>query len=309
MFLVAVRLKEKCMKNRCYACWKSFLFILLAILVSTLALHGQEKGRLVTYKGFRSNFVNPREVDVWLPPGYDNGLRKRYPVVYMHDGQNLFNPRSSYIGVAWDINGAMTSMMNERKIRPAVIVGIWNTQKRIAEYMPQKATTIKNTYDIAGIPIVTHDAIVSDNYLKFIIQEVKPFVDAKYRTLPDQPNTFIMGSSMGALISAYAVSEYPDVFGGAGCLSTHWPAADGAVISYLESHLPDPSTHKFYFDHGTKTLDAEYGPYQRRMDDGMRAAGYESGKNWITRIYEGADHSERSWSKRVDIPLEFLLGK
>jgi predicted alpha/beta superfamily hydrolase len=227
----------------------------------------------------------------------------------MHDGQNLFNPRSSYIGVAWDINGAMTSMMNERKIRPAVIVGIWNTQKRIAEYMPQKATTIKNTYDIAGIPIVTHDAIVSDNYLKFIIQEVKPFVDAKYRTLPDQPNTFIMGSSMGALISAYAVSEYPDVFGGAGCLSTHWPAADGAVISYLESHLPDPSTHKFYFDHGTKTLDTEYGPYQRRMDDGMRAAGYESGKNWITRIYEGADHSERSWSKRVDIPLEFLLGK
>ena len=114
---------------------------------------------------------------------------------------------------------------------------------------------------------------------------------------------------MGGLISAYAVAQYSQVFGGAACLSTHWPIADGAVIPYLAAHLPDPETHKFYFDHGTATLDAQYAPYQDKMDAAMPAAGYIQGKNWISRTYPGADHSEKSWSARIDVPLEFLLGK
>jgi predicted alpha/beta superfamily hydrolase len=297
------------MKHRIRTNWKSFLFMLLVTLVNASILRGQREARLDTYTAFQSHFVESREVDVWTPPGYDCGSITGYPVVYMHDGQNLFNPRTSYIGVSWGIDEAMTRLISEGKVRAAIIVGIWNTPKRIGEYMPQKATAATNTGDIAGIPIVTHDTIASDNYLKFIVQEVKPFVDAKYCTLPGRTTTFIMGSSMGGLISAYALTEYPEIFGGAGCLSTHWPAANGAFIAYLKSHLPDPRNHKFYFDHGTATLDAEYGPYQQKVDDGMMAAGYEFGKNWITRVYDGADHSERSWSKRVDIPLQFFLTK
>jgi predicted alpha/beta superfamily hydrolase len=140
-----------------------------------------------------------------------------------------------------------------------------------------------------------------------MVEELKPFVDRTFRTEPGEAHTFVMGSSIGALISAYAVAEYPGVFGGAACLSTHWPAGDGAVIAYLRGHLPDPASHRFYFDHGTETLDARYAPFQAQMDEVMKAHGYRQGVNWITRVFPGADHSEASWSKRVDIPLAFLL--
>ncbi|MGP8271275.1 MAG: alpha/beta hydrolase [Terracidiphilus sp.] len=288
--------------------WNALSLVLFLLVLASMA-RGEERGRLATYKAFHSQFVDSREVDVWLPPGYDKDPALRYPVVYMQDGQNLFDPKTSYTGVAWGVDTAMTRLIDEGKIRPTIIVGIWNTPKRIAEFMPQQATSAKNTADIAGIPIITHDPIVSDNYLKFMVLELKPFVDATYRTLPGRADTFVMGSSMGGLISAYALSEYPEVFGGAACLSTHWPAADGAVVAYLKNHLPDPHTHKFYFDHGTETLDAGYGPYQEEMDAAMKAGGYDFGKNWVTKVYEGANHSERSWSKRVDVPLVFLLAK
>jgi predicted alpha/beta superfamily hydrolase len=285
------------------------LLALGLFLIVVAAASAQENGRLIPYKSFQSKFVDAREVDVWLPPGYDQNSTAKYPVLYMHDGQNLFDSRLSYTGVPWGIDKAIARLAAEGKIRPAIVVGIWNTPKRIGEYMPQKAVSVTNTSKLSGIPFPTHDEIVSDNYLKFIVEEVKPFVDAHYRTLTGRADTFIMGSSMGGLISAYAVSEYPDVFGGAACLSTHWPIADGAAATYLAKHLPDPKTHKFYFDHGTATLDAAYAPYQEQMDGGMKAAGYEPDKNWISRVYPGADHSERSWSVRLDVPLQFLFPK
>ncbi|MGH9902040.1 MAG: alpha/beta hydrolase, partial [Pyrinomonadaceae bacterium] len=108
---------------------------------------------------------------------------------------------------------------------------------------------------------------------------------------------------------AYAVSEYPEVFGGAGCVSTHWPAGDGLVIGYRAKRLPGPRRHRFYFDYGTATPDAQYEPYQKKMDEVMRAAGYVAGKNWVTKKFEGEEHSERSWRKRAGVPLVFLLGK
>jgi len=117
-----------------------------------------------------------------------------------------------------------------------------------------------------------------------------------------------MGSSMGGLISAYALCEYPDVFGRAGCVSTHWPAGDGCVVDYLGQHLPRPGTHRLYFDYGTATLDATYEPFQQRADAVLKAAGYTAGRDWITRKFPGAEHSEKSWRERVDQPLSFLLG-
>lgn len=281
----------------------------LAALACTISLHAEGNGRLVTYKQYSSKFVDAREVDVWLPPGYSENTAAHYPVLYMHDGQNLFDPHLSYTGIPWGVDKAISRLSADGKIRPAIVVGIWNTPKRFGEYMPAKAVSATNTSQLSGIPFPTHDQIVSDNYLKFIVEELKPFIDAHYRTLKDARDTFIMGSSMGGLISAYAVAEYPQVFGGAACLSTHWPIADGAVLTYLAEHLPDPKKHKIYFDHGTATLDAEYAPYQNRMDAAMRKGGYVEGRNWVSKTYQGADHSEKSWSARLDVPLEFLLGK
>ena len=155
---------------------------------------------------------------------------------------------------------------------------------------------------------IAGDVPFSDRYLQFLVQELKPFVDSNYRVIPDQAHTFVMGSSMGGLISLYAISEYPDVFGGAGCLSTHWSAGEHELVSEMAKGLPDPKTHKLYFDHGTEWVDADYEHYQNQMDEYLRAAGYVEEQNWITRKFVGAGHSEAAWRERVHIPLSFLLG-
>jgi predicted alpha/beta superfamily hydrolase len=266
-------------------------------------------GTLKRHERFASKYVDPRNVDVWLPEEYALNKSKRYPVVYMHDGQNLFDPKLSFIGVDWGIDETMTRLIRERKIQEAIVVGVWNTPKRVLEYLPQKALLNSAGRPLKDIPGARLDQIVSDNYLKFLVTELKPFIDSTYRTRSGREDTFIMGSSAGALISAYAIAEYPGIFGGAGALSTHWPVGDGIVIDYLKDHLPDPKTHKFYFDFGTETLDAGYEPYQRKMDEAMRRAGYQEGKNWITRKFAGDEHSERAWRKRVDLPLTFFLHK
>lgn len=110
------------------------------------------------------------------------------------------------------------------------------------------------------------------------------------------------------MIVLYGLCEYPQVFGGAGCLSTHWPAGEGAMIEYLRTALPVPGTHKLYFDHGTHTLDATYEAFQVQVDELLRARGYADGTHWIMRRFPGHEHSERAWRERVHIPLAFLLG-
>jgi len=265
-------------------------------------------GTLRHHEQFPSRHVAARNVDVWLPPGYDADPEHRYPVIYMQDGQNLFYPKHSYTGDEWGVDETMTALIGKHQVRPAIIVGIWNTAQRIGEYMPEKAVvTDPMPTGVEGFAPVPRKDIVSGRYLGFMVDELKPFIDAHYRTLPGRDDTFVMGSSMGGLISAYAVAEYPGVFGGAAALSSHWPAGDGCVVDWLAAHLPDPATHRFYFDHGTATLDAAYAPYQQRMDEAMRSHGYVEGRDWISRVYDGADHSEKSWRARLDVPLRFLL--
>jgi predicted alpha/beta superfamily hydrolase len=264
--------------------------------------------RVVKHDAFPSQHVAARRVDVWLPPGYDAAAADRYPVVYMHDGQNLFDPAASYGGVPWSVDQAMLRLLARGEARPAIIVGVWNSPARFEEYMPRKAVAAAQFRAYPTMPMMPADSIKSDAYLKFLVGELKPFVDRTYRTRPEREHTFVMGSSMGGLISAYAVCEYPEVFGGAGCVSIHWPAGDGAMVDYLAKNLPAPGVHKFYFDHGTETVDALYEPWQRRADAVLRAAGYTPGPLWLTRKFPGTEHNEKAWRERVDLPLRFLLG-
>ena len=268
-------------------------------------------GTVHGYQDVPSAHVGARTVDVWLPPGYDAHPRKRYPVLYMHDGQNLFDPSLSfYTQTDWGVDEAMTRLIAEGRAREAIVVGVWNTSLRLQEYMPRKPIAGEAlSLGIDDMPPLPAASVVSDGYLAFLVEELKPFIDATYRTRPGRRDTFVMGSSMGGLISLYAAAEYPDVFGGVGAVSTHWPIGDGIVIDWLDAHLPAPRGHRFYYDFGTATIDASYEPYQRRMDAVMRAHGYVHGRNWITRKYEGAEHSERAWRQRVDVPLQFLLGR
>jgi len=225
----------------------------------------------------------------------------------MHDGQNLFDPRASYAGVTWGVAEAMERLATQGRVRGSLIVGIWNTPLRRQEYLPQKPIG-SSRWALSRAKALYGGPPLSDGYLRFLVEELKPFVDGRYQTLPERESTFLMGSSMGGLISAYALCEYPQVFGGVGCLSTHWPAGREWMIAYLRESLPAPGAHRIYFDHGTEALDASYATYQRRVDRVMREAGYTEGKDWMSRVFGGAEHSERAWRERVHVPLEFLLG-
>lgn len=160
----------------------------------------------------------------------------------------------------------------------------------------------------------------ADNYLRFLVEEVKPFIDKEYSTNKSVEHTFVMGSSMGGLISLYALCEYPEVFGGAACMSTHVPMILSKELSkekadqwsrafrnYLDENLPTANSRIIYMDRGDATLDAYYPPYQDELDKLMRKKGWK-GPMWVSKVFPGAAHTEVDWNKRLDNPLLFLLG-
>jgi enterochelin esterase-like enzyme len=280
-------------------------------------------GTITHYEQMPSKYVGARNVDVWLPEGYSTS--KKYAVLYMHDGKALFDSSIMWNHQAWQVDKVASQLMQSHQIKECIVVGIYNGEtKRHSEYFPQKPFKLLTLAQQDSIYKATRgatqplfaDTIQSDNYLKFIVKELKPFIDSHFATLKNSANTFIAGSSMGGLISMYAICEYPNVFGGAACLSTHWTGifrADNnpipaAFMAYMRKHLPSPKKHKIYFDYGSATLDALYKPFQLQVDTIMQQKGYNT-TNWLTKEYIGADHSERSWNKRLDVPLLFLLGK
>jgi len=281
-----------------------------------------QQGRIVRHENFPSAHVTPRNVDVWLPAQYDP--QKKYAVLYMQDGQMLFDSTLTWNKQEWGVDETLSQLMSEKKIKDCIVVGIWNGgRSRHAEYFPQKPfeslsasqqEMVYNAYRSNGQSIFFGIPIMSDRYLNFLTQELKPFIDKTYATKTDRSNTFIAGSSMGALISLYAICEYPSIFGGAACLSTHWPGlftmennpVPGAFFSYLEQSLPSPNRHRIYFDHGTETLDSMYASLQKSVDLIMAKRGYKS-KQWLSRSWPGQDHSERSWRGRFALPASFLL--
>lgn len=279
-------------------------------------------GRVESLVGFASELVNDRHVEVWLPEGYTE--KQRYDVLYMHDGQMLFDSTITWNKQEWGVDETVSLLMEKQAVRPMIVVGIWNSgATRHADYFPQKPfnalpksfrdSLISQAKRQSGRALFG-DAVRSDAYLRFLVEELKPYVDAHYATKPGRDHTFVAGSSMGGLISMYALCEYPDVFGGAACLSTHWPGIfhlEGnpipqAFLEYLKANLPDPATHKLYFDYGTETLDALYPELQRRVDEVVKNHGF-SPANWQTRAFPGEAHQERAWQKRLHLPLMFLM--
>lgn len=302
-----------------------FLFILSSL--SCILLHAQSptlaSGSIKRFENFKSQFVKPRNVDVWLPDDYTS--TKKYAVLYMHDGQMLFDSTPTWNKQEWGVEETVGDLLKTKKIKECIVVGIWNTNIRHSEYFPQKPfESLPKNYRDSLLSYAKRNPetslfsapVQSNQYLKFLVTELKPFIDSAFSTKPDQKNTFIAGSSMGGLISIYALCEYPDVFGGAACLSTHWPGIFTVVNNpipkafqeYLREALPNPKTHKIYFDYGTETLDALYEPLQLKVDEVMKQKRYTH-KTWVTEKFTGADHSEKAWRERLAIPITFLLAK
>lgn len=299
------------------------LAVLLALLFAAApAAAGISAGRLDDLGVLQSRTADPRKVMVWLPSSYRPG-GPRHSVLYMHDGQNLFDPETGYGGMEWKIDETLERLIAENKVRPTIVVAIWNTPKRLREYVPSKAFRHLPPAYMERVRQLYGGDPLSEGYLRFIVRELKPRIDRAYNVHRGRADTVIMGSSMGALISLYAINQYPRVFGGAGMISTHWPLMippEGKTLSdaeyetvssaferYLAPALPSPRTHRLYFDHGSETLDAVYARYQQRIDRVVARRGYRRGVNWISRNFPGQAHNEINWSSRVEFPLRFLL--
>ena len=264
-------------------------------------------GRLVYWTDVPSRFLGPtRNVEVWLPPGYDSTGTARYPVLYMSDGQNLFDPRIAFTGVDWGVDEAVVRLVRQGLIPPIIVVGAWSTSARGAEYSPW------------------HDA---PKYARFLIEELMPRVNREFRTLTGPANTAVMGSSMGGLLSYYLVSHHPDVFGACGCMSTHFPLSEAVAAQLLgigpTTATPDtvpyivrdiaagakvPPGTRYWFDHGTLGLDSSYAPTYAAVRNWLLGQGLVEGRDFVIRTYDGATHNEASWRARLADPLLFLFG-
>jgi enterochelin esterase-like enzyme len=279
-------------------------------------------GKIDFIPSFHSTFVSDRSVAVWLPNNYNPA--KQYAVLYMHDGKALFDSTIMWNKQEWQVDETMQQLIDSKKIKNTIVVGVWNGDaKRHAEYFPEKPfkslskSTQDSLYQLNRDPQTRMfaDTIQSDNYLKFLVQELKPYIDKTYSTFVDKENTFVAGASMGGLISLYALCEYPEVFGGAACISTHWPGVfsvtenpiPAAFYAYIDQHLRIFKTHKIYFDYGDQTLDALYAPFQQHVDSLFIHHGKVSKRNYHSQFFRGENHSENSWSKRFNIPIQFLL--
>lgn len=278
-------------------------------------------GRIDFVENFPSKFVNPRNIEVWLPEAFDPS--KKYAVIYAHDGQMLYDRTKSWNGQAWDIDDVAGEMMRTGKIKDLIVVGIWNDgANRFRDYFPQKPFESLSETEKAFIQQKLQESFRiegdfspnSDHYLKFIVQELKPWIDTHYATLKDPANTIILGSSMGGLISFYAITQYPEVFGRAVCMSTHWPGIFGlennpvpeAFLNYADAQLAKLDRHKVFFDLGDQGLDSLYTGTQQKIDQLLIKHGFNE-SNWKTFYAAGETHTETSWNKRLPAALQFIL--
>lgn len=231
---------------------------------------------------------NSRDILVHLPTSYKVG-RRRYPVIYMHDGQNLFDDATSFAG-AWHVDEALAALDCEEV--EAIVVGIPNLgPKRLDEYSP-----FVDALRRGGS---------GDRYLEFIIQTLKPLIDREFRTRPDRLHTGVIGSSMGGLISLYAYFRHPDVFGLAGAMSPSLWFANGAIFPAIEKLALLPG--RLYLDAGTGEGPGLLADV-RRMRDVLRHKPFRPGQCFLYVEDEGAGHNEAAWGRRLCDALRFLIG-
>jgi predicted alpha/beta superfamily hydrolase len=241
-------------------------------------------GKVHYHRKFRSESLdNYRDIFVWLPPSYSVLAEKRYPVLYMHDGQNLINPVTSFAGMDWQVDETVTRLIKAGRMKEIIVVGINNTKDRLEEYSDSKK---------------------GNNYIKFITDELKPFIDSEYRTLPDSKNSAVMGSSMGGLISFITAWKHPEVFSIAGCMSSSFYYDNDKIFETIKSHDKPFRGQKIYIDHGEDGLTRG-----QKMFALLTMKGFIIGTNIDYYYARGADHNEAAWAERLERPLLFFFGK
>lgn len=268
------------------------------------------------------NPLPPMRVTVWLPPGYDSAAGRRYPVLYMWDGQNLFDPATTHYGKAWMMQEVMADLVATQRAEPHIVVGIWSPPgaDRYRVYLPPPLYRgVGETPDLQAVMRrMAGGEPAGDAMLAWAADTLKPRVDATFRTRTGPRDTTIAGASMGGLMACYALSERPDVFGRAGCLSshlmlvdpdlakTHRGAIEGAWRAYLAARLGPPDGRRAWLDHGTLGLDANYAPFQVAVARSFAAQSWREGEDMTARVFAGTDHDENAWGARMADVLAWL---
>lgn len=297
------------------------LLALVLAACTTAELPASDAGRFFEIERIAVAGLPDQRVTIWLPPGYDTDDR-RYGVLYMHDGQNLFDPANAHYGKVWRANDVVLDLAAKEAIEPVIIVGIWSPgEDRYRQYLPQftyedASTELRAAMDrhAGGKPII------SARYLEWLADELKPRIDADYRTIAGPSDTAIAGASMGGIMSCYAAIKRPDVFGRAACVSSHWPLADPGKESfaneadaiwrdYILVEAGAPEGRRIWMDHGTAALDQHYPPRQAYVSQAFRVAGWKEERDFVAREYVGAEHDEIAWNERLPEMLTWLLSE
>lgn len=292
--------------------------VVLLCAVLAIPAAAQEQGRFLEYRDVAAAGIPAQRLTIWLPPGYDNSDR-RYPVLYMHDGHNLFDLRNSNFGKIWAADKAMLGLIG-KGIEPRIIVGIWAPgTDRFREYLLRPAYDAAPPELRAKMDLVASGPVISHAYLAWLADVLKPWVDRSFRTRTGPVDTAIVGSSMGGLMSCYAILARPETFGRAACMSSHWPAAIPDKVAgfdpqaakvwrdWYTAMLGPPAGRKVWMDHGDATLDQFYAPYQRDVDAAFAASGWVEGTDFASRFYPGAPHDENAWAQRLPEALDWLF--
>lgn len=251
-------------------------------------LSGQITGKVVYHKNFTSRYVLPRDIIVWLPPSYNSQQHRKYPVLYMQDGQNIIDPGTSAFGVDWQIDETADSLIQLGLIEELIIVGIYNTNRRSSEYA--------NTSE-------------GEAYLNFITSELKPFIDSSYQTLSDSKNTAVTGSSLGGLISFMLVWEFPDLFSKTACLSTAFKIDNYDYVAPVKAYIGAKKEIMLYIDNGGIGLEQALQPGIDEMLTALRNKGYVENQDLLYIKDIEAEHNEAAWAKRTANFLKFFFPK
>lgn len=259
-------------------------------------------GRREVFDDFASSFLgNHRAVTVYLPPGYDSEPQRRYPVLYLHDGQNLFDPARAVFGVSWDADATAERLIHQGRIPPLLLVGIDNTPERLDEYAyyPDRRERAGGRGSL---------------YARFVLDEVKPIIDARYRTLPDRRNTAVIGSSMGGLISLSMAHEHHERFALCGAVSPSLWWGGGGALADFEGAGGWMRRMRFWVDMGTRE-----GPGRGHVPSSIRrtrqligrfdAAGLIPGRDYLYWEVAGGEHNEAAWAAHFDKMLLYFFGR
>lgn len=250
-------------------------------------IEGQITGTVMYHGKFRGVGIKPRDIIVWLPPGYDSNSDKRYPVLYMHDGQNIIDPATSTFQIDWQIDETADSLIRKGMIEPIIIVGIYNTIDRDDEYSDEPL----------GIA-----------YMNFIVDSLKPFIDRNYRTKADKENTANGGASLGGLISFVLIWEHSEIFSKAICYSPAFKIEKYDFVEDVNSYNGNKKNIKVYINNGDGELDSQLQPGVNKMIEVLNNQGYSEGIDFYFHEDKNSQHGERYWAKSIWRALIYLFG-